>query len=122
MGNICKGATRDVGLSELDGNDEDLDGNYEFKSVEELVPGCVLFGDTSPNDLQQGALGDCWLLSAFAGIAEYPQFTESLITDNGDGTYQVHLYSYEDGSFINVGVDDCFPACGAGYAQPLAYC
>eukprot|EP00746_Dinoflagellata_sp_MGD_P165915 gnl/MRDRNA2_/MRDRNA2_95468_c0_seq1.p1 gnl/MRDRNA2_/MRDRNA2_95468_c0~~gnl/MRDRNA2_/MRDRNA2_95468_c0_seq1.p1 ORF type:complete len:449 (-),score=73.62 gnl/MRDRNA2_/MRDRNA2_95468_c0_seq1:176-1381(-) len=121
MGNLCKGELHNE-LSTAAGADEDLDGQYEFQSVHDLVPGCVLFGDTSPNDLQQGGLGDCWLLSAFASIAEYPQFVESLITDNGDSTYQVHLYSYEKGSFISIGVDDCFPAVGPGYQNPLAYC
>lgn len=36
-----------------------------------------LFSDNlEPNDIMQGALGDCWLMTAIAGLAEFPRVVE----------------------------------------------
>ena len=35
------------------------------------VPGLKMFGDVDPNDIAQGQVGDCWLLSGFSSLAEY---------------------------------------------------
>lgn len=90
-------------------SDEDLD-THEFKSADEMKPGCILFSNVSPNDLQQGGLGDCWLLSAMAAIAEYPDFVESIIQESGDGTYTVKLYSFASEKFETIEIDGCFPS------------
>ena len=36
------------------------------------VPILRLFRSVDPNDLHQGRLGDCWLVSAMAALAEFP--------------------------------------------------
>ena len=36
-----------------------------------------LFSGIEPNDVMQGALGDCWLLAATAAVAEFPAFIAS---------------------------------------------
>lgn len=75
----------------------------------------------SPCDLQQGAIGDCWLISSMASLAEYPDFVASIIKDNGGGQYTVTLYSFASGEMENIEVDDNFPYDDSwifAYAQP----
>jgi len=51
------------------------------------------FGDTSdiePNDVSQGALGDCYLMAALAAVAQQdPERLRRMIQKNPDGTYTV---------------------------------
>ena len=53
-------------------------------------------GDTSPisiNDVNQGWLGDCFVCAPIAGLAlERPDYIQSMIRDNGNGTQSVRLY------------------------------
>ena len=37
-----------------------------------------LFGNVDPNDLTQGSVGNCWLISAFAAAAESPEAVKAL--------------------------------------------
>eukprot|EP00929_Paragymnodinium_shiwhaense_P077372 TRINITY_DN39830_c0_g1_i1.p1 TRINITY_DN39830_c0_g1~~TRINITY_DN39830_c0_g1_i1.p1 ORF type:complete len:368 (-),score=62.72 TRINITY_DN39830_c0_g1_i1:254-1357(-) len=76
-----------------------------------------LFAGVDPNDLQQGYLGDCWLISAFAALAEFPDdlmavFDRKALSD--DGKYVITLYSYEDGQKIPIEIDDRLPTTGDG--------
>ena len=71
-----------------------------------------------PNDVAQGALGDCYFMAAMAAVARAnPNAIKDLIKDNGNGTYNVTLYvdkkdsknvSYRD-KHIEV-VDSNFPS------------
>lgn len=53
------------------------------------------FGDASdiePNDVMQGALGDCYLMAALAAVAQQdPERLRRMIQANPDGTYTVTL-------------------------------
>ena len=53
-------------------------------------------GDPSPvhpNDISQGALGDCYLVASLAAIAlQRPDLIQQMVRDNGDGTYTVTFY------------------------------
>jgi Calpain family cysteine protease len=47
----------------------------------------------TPEDVSQGGLGDCYLLAALAAVARAnPAAIESMIKDNGDGTYEVTIF------------------------------
>lgn len=62
----------------------------------------VLFIDgPSADDVQQGALGDCWLLASLAAVAHtQPQAIRDMIQPNGDGTYTVTFYRDARGRFL----------------------
>ena len=78
----------------------------------------------TPSDIAQGALGDCWLLSAFACLAEFPGAIENLFLTrevSPRGKYAVRLYDDRLGNWRVVTVDDSFPCDASGtplFAQP----
>lgn len=62
--------------------------------------------EVDANDVDQGALGDCYLHAAFAAIARAnPAAIKKLIKDNGDGTYDVTLHIDVDGDYKPWAVD-----------------
>ena len=80
-------------------------------------------GSPEAGDVRQGALGDCYLLAALAAVAKAnPAAIQRMITDNGDGTYDVTIY--EDKSWFSrkltptvVKVDAQFPQYKDGDAK-----
>lgn len=74
-----------------------------------------LFNGIDPNDIMQGALGDCWLLSAISAIAEFPSFVEDNLFVTKEmspiGKYELRIYDASLGRFKVVTVDDQIP-CG----------
>lgn len=77
-------------------------------------------GGIKAGDVVQGALGDCWFLSALAVMAAKPHLLQQLFVKTGQekaGRYCVRLF--KDGDWINVYVDDRIPCNRAD--QPI-YC
>jgi len=78
-----------------------------------------------PADVAQGRLGDCWLISAFACLAEFPTCVEKIFIDKEykrSGKYRVKIYdalkNKGAGGFTTVVVDDAFPcAKNPGYTN-----
>mmetsp|Transcript_28717 Transcript_28717/g.60969 ORF Transcript_28717/g.60969 Transcript_28717/m.60969 type:complete len:500 (+) Transcript_28717:88-1587(+) len=71
-----------------------------------------LFKTVHPDDLKQGALGDCWLASAFAAMAEFPDAVRSLFDKkhiSPDGKYTITLYSFERKAMVPIQIDDRLP-------------
>jgi hypothetical protein len=109
----------------------------EFAQTEEAVAGTsaegcewtsladlgytTVYNNVDPSDLHQGSLGDCWLISAMASLAEYSNVVEGLIKENGD-SFTVRLYSYAEGRFVNVEVNDMVPCQGGNptFVKPTA--
>ena len=48
----------------------------------------------SPVDLKQGSVGNCWLISAIAALAEWPEMVKSLIAQHklAHGRFDVTLF------------------------------
>lgn len=89
---------------------QDLDGRRSRQGL----AWHVFNGDPRPGDVSQGMLGDCWLISALAVLAERPQLLKDImISDELDphGAYGVRLC--KDGLWQAVIVDDYFP-CSSG--------
>ena len=92
-----------------------------------------LYGESGPsiNDINQGYLGDCYLLAALAEVAfQDPTAIESMITNNGDNTYGVRFYVNgsaryvtvdnqlaDGGAIFNTGADDWASIVEEAYAE-----
>eukprot|EP00438_Fugacium_kawagutii_P010148 Skav210168 [mRNA] locus=scaffold483:43403:52814:- [translate_table: standard] len=83
-----------------------------------FVPGlgdpseAVLFDQVRPQDIDQGGLGDCWLMAALACLAEYPTKLKSLFESKHiteDGKYKVFLFDVEKMEWSPVIVDEFVP-------------
>ncbi|CAK9078051.1 Calpain-type cysteine protease ADL1 (Phytocalpain ADL1) (Protein ADAXIALIZED LEAF1) (Protein DEFECTIVE KERNEL 1) (OsDEK1) (Protein SHOOTLESS 3) [Durusdinium trenchii] len=71
-----------------------------------------LFKHVSPRDIQQGYLGDCWLVSSFSALAEYPDRVRSLFKQkslSADGRYDIRLYCPHEEEWKVITIDDRLP-------------
>uniref|UniRef100_A0A0K0DGR5 Calpain catalytic domain-containing protein n=1 Tax=Angiostrongylus cantonensis TaxID=6313 RepID=A0A0K0DGR5_ANGCA len=75
----------------------------------------TVFRDPRSSDIEQGCLGDCWLLSAMALIAERPDILEHILLTKEYSHFGAYQVSYVvlrvcvDGRWKIVIVDDFFP-------------
>jgi hypothetical protein len=79
-----------------------------------------LFNNGTPqaSDVCQGAVGDCYLLSALADVAyNNPDYIKSMIWSNGNGTYGVRFYDVDNQKPIYVTVDDELNQYAAGWGN-----
>ena len=68
-------------------------------------------------DVQQGQIGDCWVLASLAAVADRdPLAIWSMITPNGNGTYTVRFIE-PNGTPDYVTVDDELPSGGSIFAS-----
>lgn len=80
---------------------KDIFGPPTTRSDEQLF-----IDDINIDDVNQGSLGDCYLIATIASIAKTnPEFISNMITDNGDGTYTVRLYDAGTPRHIRVDAD-----------------
>ena len=77
-------------------------------------------GKIEPNDLCQGAVGDCWLVAAFACASEFPDSIRRMFVTreyNPRGLYKVRLFDPIKKKFVIIVVDDRIP-CKKGTKKP----
>lgn len=82
--------------------------------------------DVNPKDVGQGAVGDCWLIAAFAAAAEHPGLVTGLFLTkraNPRGKYAVRLFDWQAKRWVVLTLDENLPAgpksrTKALFAQP----
>ena len=78
-------------------------------------------GEIEPNDIGQGQLGDCWLLTSFVCLAEFPGAIQSVFLTNEfnpRGRYVVKLFNGYTQSHEELEIDDYVPV-RKGTCEPL---
>lgn len=92
--------------------DRELPEDAVWIRVPKLIWGkAKLFNHIEPNDISQGNLGDCWLLCALAGMAEFPGLIQSCFREttlHPHGKYHIKIW---DGTIWHaVVIDDYVPS------------
>ena len=93
--------------SDLPSSTVQMSGESTFSVYYSTVANPV-FGAAGPsiNDINQGWLGDCYLLSSLAECASQdPSLITSMITDNGDNTYGVRFFVNGTAEYVTVAND-----------------
>ena len=80
------------------------------------IPGLKIIGDVDPNDVHQGQVGNCWLLSAISALAEFDGAVHKLFANTpggienmpraGPNKYHVTLYDLRTWEPVDVVVDE----------------
>jgi len=97
----------------------------EFRRPQEFSETPSLFKVIEPGDVRQGALGDCWLMSSLAAVAEFPRVIEHMFVHTKtrvDGKYVCRIFDSEQKKFVHLTVDDkipCRPGGGPIFAESL---
>ena len=94
---------------------------FDVKSAEDDKSARLFSGTIEPNDIGQGQLGDCWLLTAFVCMAEFPGAIQSVFLTNQfnpRGRYVIRLFNGFTKEFEDVVVDDFIPVA-KGTSEPL---
>ncbi|KAK3262125.1 hypothetical protein CYMTET_29002 [Cymbomonas tetramitiformis] len=76
-------------------------GRVQWLRPEEIFPRkeLKLFDGIDPSDIRQGQLGDCWLLSAFSSLAEFPLVVKSCFVTrkmNAEGYYKQAVWRFSN--------------------------
>ena len=80
--------------------------NVEYRSAADEP---LFSHDPCPEDIQQGRLGDCYLIATISSIADSnPDYIRNCMKDNGDGTVTVRLYD-DDGAEVYTTVNKTVP-------------
>ncbi|KRX05713.1 hypothetical protein PPERSA_09853 [Pseudocohnilembus persalinus] len=91
---------------------------YKWTRAQEIYPDKqvkIFQGKIEPNDIKQGALGDCYFLSALSVLAERENLIEKLFVSkevNQEGVYGIVMCI--DGEFQEILVDDWIPTTKDG--------
>jgi calpain-5 len=85
----------------------------------------LIVDKVTPQDLDQGAIGDCWIISAMTGLATHQEYVDNVIPndqsfEDGDYVGMFHFRFWQYGEWVDVVIDDLLPV----YADDntLVYC
>eukprot|EP00435_Cladocopium_sp_Y103_P000388 s4523_g1.t1 len=96
----------------------------DWVRAKDLAEPPALFSSVEPADACQGALGDCWLIAALAGVAEFPNFIRDHIFETKalaeDGKYRIKLYDWTSKSWKVMEIDDYIPCQPRKWYEPSA--
>jgi calpain-15 len=73
---------------------------------------CLFQADVHPDDVKQGVLGNCWLISAIAAMAEFPGAVQNMMPTkerSRRGKYSLRLWNVPKKKWVVVTVDDQIP-------------
>lgn len=89
-----------------------------WKRLSDIYPSTLeVFHNIDPNDIVQGNLGDCYLLSAISALAEFPDRVKKLFyTQDISSNGKYALGAYNDGVWTSYEIDDFFPCIGDSLA------
>lgn len=91
-------------------------------------PNIQFFGDIDPSTIKQGQIGNCWLLSGIASLAEYNGAIERLfrktkkvgkLPKNTPNQYTVTLYDLLTWKEVDIVVDERLCARSDGTGRPI---
>lgn len=98
--------------------EKECGGPDSWCRVHDFCPAPELFkGTIDMNDLDQGAVGDCWLVAAIASLTTKPDQIRSLFYPdhyNKEGAYAVRFYAPMHQQWLWVLVDGYVPVSGVG--------
>lgn len=101
-----------------------------WKTVDEVCGEypALFYGKIEPKDIAQGQLGDCWLLSAFCALAEFPGAIQNNFHTqvyNPRGKYRVKIWDEMEKKWVTISVDDRIPVNRVTdrplYAKPVGH-
>lgn len=93
------------------GSDRPDVGGYTYQ----YASGSLFQDGISYQDVNQGAVGDCYFLASLAATAFGSSSTiENMFIDNGDSTYTVRFYNQDTAEADYVTVDSYLPTNGTG--------
>jgi hypothetical protein len=88
------------------------EGDVELGAQQKAAKAHLFDGRIEPSDIAQGALGDCWLLSAIACLAEKKGMIERIFKEKTHsvwGQYTLKFYKADKKAFVPVIIDDYIP-------------
>lgn len=95
----------------IDEVDEAQYKSFSWKRASLIYNPCYIFEDgVEPNDINQGALGDCYFLAALSSLAEFEDRVKDMFVTkeiNAAGIYMVKMFI--NGNEQPVIVDDFLP-------------
>ncbi|KAG0040817.1 hypothetical protein BGZ82_008875 [Podila clonocystis] len=85
-------------------NYESMDG---VKRVGEIFRNPIFYHDgANPDDIKQGAIGDCWHLASLATLANIPGLIEQLCVKKNEKVGVYGFIFFKDGDWVSTVVDD----------------
>ena len=82
----------------------------DWKRASEIYTDPVIFDDINPHDINQGQLGDCYLLAVLSALAEFPERIKSLFLTKEVNESGIYLMKFHiNGVETMVVVDDYLP-------------